>query len=370
MDRRPGYVVVDLVVKRPPGGQQHVFTVSGLYNALTIAPGVSITKLSQQLGYWGIKTQFRNGARGATLFFEQYGRGTIAFVDSQPRSSGTRYQLHLYLEQDLDLDDFYGRGVQLLAAGKEAEALHHWHFVLSRYGLHRETVYELAEYHFARGNFERAEELYEITIDLDERTWVYPEARIRYAIAGDKLPQGLSTKHGMCLADYVRYGKGAQVLKAEQLLMQVRNPVKMDPVTPMTNRSILRKIQRGRQVIVHFWSPESDDGWTSLGKLFAFSVRHREIPIYVVATRDGNQLRMHERRLTKQYAPFWPLEGTGNVQFLYDEVGLLQQTLFGEGSGATRAIDTLFLERGAVLRHETRVEDWEVIGRLLRWNNG
>lgn len=366
IEKHAGYVVVDLVVAGETQPRQTIFTVSDVYNALTVASSVSISKLGLQLQQWGIKTQFRNEAAGATLFFEAFERGPIAFVYGRRTRRTSRYQLHLYLEAQLNLDDLYTRGEAFFEAGQEAEALRHWHFILSRYRLHRKTVYRLADYHFARGDFKQAEELYEIIIDLDERHWEYPEARVQFALAADKLPGGMQSKHGMCLGDYVRYGKGEQVLLAERLLRQVDNPVEMQAVTSMEKRALLRKVLRGNRVIVQFWSPEDEDAWRYLEQLFAFSVRYRDIPIYLVATEDGNKLRQHERRLTEKYAPFWPLSGRGNVHFWYDETHLLQQELFGS---TVKGTHTLFLARGAVLQHAQREVSWGEVDPLQVWNN-
>lgn len=364
--RHAGFVVVDLVVAGESQSPLPLFAVSDVYNALTVAPGVSMSQLGLQLQQWGIKTQFRNEASGMTLFFETFERGPVAFVYSEEIRRASRYKVHLYLEGGLNLDELYTRGEAFFDAGEEAEALRHWHFIRSRYGLHRQTVYRLADYHFVRRDYEHAEELYEIIIDLDERDWEYPEARIRFALAGKELSGGLQSKHGMCLGDYVRHGKGEQVLLAERLLKQVRNPVTLQAITTMGNRALLRKVQRGDRVIVQFWSPEDEEAWLHLEQLFAFAVRHRDIPVYLVATEDGNQLRAHERRLTEKYVPFWPLSGRGNVHFLYDETDLLQQAFFDSAVAGTHI---LFFARGAVLQHAQREIGWAALTPSLIWNN-
>ncbi|MFK7846743.1 MAG: tol-pal system YbgF family protein [Rhodothermales bacterium] len=366
-------IIIDLTVQ---GGRNSgaAFMISNeMNNGVSVHRSINLRTLTELLRRWDVTSLSRQKGRESVLFFEQIRRQRIVFVSVQQGASN-RYRIALYPASKLNLDTLYKEGEAAYASGRREEAIRYWEFVLSEYGLHREALVRMAGVHFDAGRYAEAEERYGKIIDLDERNWQFPEARVRFALARDLQGKELSKKHQMCLDDYIRYGKGQYMHEARQLLKQAKKPVAMKPLTSSVSRSVLRKLARSKHAVVYFWSPEVRRHWDELSQLFAFSLAHRDVDFYVVAVDDGNRLRSHEAALSKLYAPYWPDErqlanNEGNVVFLVDEEGFLPRELLPADKRSNWSnTKTLFLEKKMVARFQEGAFNWKQLQLSRIWN--
>ena len=143
----------------------------------------------------------------------------------------------------------------------------------------------------------------------------------------------------------------------------------MEAVTMRSARRLKQKVDRERRVVVHFWNPEVEGSWQDLKKLFAFSVKHRDIFFYFVAVDDGNRLSVHERMLSKQVAPFQSNRGVENVTFLVDEHAYLQQLIYPSKNRPPVAVSqTAYLQKETVVRYDVDAVGAAGLNPQLIWN--
>ena len=364
------HVVVELKVRSEGSRHRHVFASSQAYNGLKINGQVDIADLVLQFRQHNIEVTFeREGANVVNLLFEGRRQQRIGFVTASAARSADRFYVTLYFDRGIDYDAMYERGETLHASGMQAEAIRHWEYILSRYGVHRQSLHRIANMHFEAGRFAEAEPMLGKVIDLDERNWHYPEARIKFAIARDKQQLPLHIKHQMCLEDYIRYDKGQQLGEARRLLVQAKQPAPMLPVTTKSARGLKQKLDRSRRSVVHFWNPESSSTWEELTKLFTLSVRHRDIMFYFVAVNDGNRKAEHEWALSKQFASYQSMRGAPNVQFFLDEQSYMLQLLFSDQTLPIIATSqTVYLQKKTIVRHEKDMINEASLNPALIWN--
>ncbi len=361
-------IVIELQIRGSRSGNALIFA-DKINNAVGIDPGVDVAAMAGALRQHRIASLFRESGSQSTLFIERYGRLRVAFVSINYLGQAGRYRLAIYLENMLQLDTLFDHGEGFYAIGKEAEGIRHWEFILTRYGLHRKALYRLAEIYFARGDFERAEDIYEKTIDLDERDWTYPEARLYYARAKDQQGEILGRKHQMCLEDYIRFDKVDAVHEARMLLIQAKKPVAIQPIVIEEVRALSREIERTGPAVVYFWSPACSSCWRDLDQLFSFSIENRDISFYIVAIDDGNELKHLEWRMGKKYAPFWPLKGSSNVEFYVDELGYLSEAISpDDGLNLDVLPVALFMQKQTVVRHQAGEIFWDRLRTEHIWN--
>ena len=364
------HVVVELQARQGVSRRAQILTPSEAYNGLKLNGRVDVANLVLQFRQHDIQVTFeRERSDVVNLLFEGRRQQRIGFATARMGRSIDRLYVTLYFDRGLDYDAMYERAETLYASGMESEAMRHWEYILSRYGVHRQSLHRVANLHLEAGRSSEAEPMFGKVIDLDERNWHYPEARIRFAIARDKQQLPLRIKHQMCLEDYIRYDKGQQLGEARRLLIQSKQPATMLPVTVKSARSLNQRLDRSRRSIVHFWNPESASSWEDLNKLFTLSVRHRDIMFYFIAVNDGNRKSDHEWALSKQFAPYQSLRGAPNVQFLLDEQSYVLQLLYSNQVIPVIATSqTLYLQKKTVVRHEKDMVSEVSLNPALIWN--
>lgn len=362
LEEYDNHVVLDLVVRGESGARSSLIYSGTSNNVIAFAASIDVRDVLSQLRSHNFAVAHEQGGNERELVLHEWNKRTVAFASVQRRGVVNRYQIYLYFEDLLDWDALYDAGVALENAGHLVEAIRYWEFILSRYGIHRKALHRMAEIHYVEGEYETAEAMYEATIDLDERTWHYPEARIRYALARDLREEPLTARHRTCLKDYIRFGKGKQHVEALRLLTQVERPIHMDVLTSHSAGAAKKQIEKSEKALIYFWSPATEQSWPALDPLFAFAVRDRDVNIFVVAVNGHEQLQKHEWRLTKQFVPYWPAKSDCNVHFLLDNRGYLRQALLpSEMVGQIQWPTVLFMDKKSIVRFEDGVIAWAQI---------
>jgi hypothetical protein len=175
--------------------------------------------------------------------------------------------------------------------------------------------------------------LFEKVIDLDQRDWKYPEARIEFARAQNRLALPLGNRHIVALEEYIRYRRGEALQEARNLLAEARHPITVRRFNRETADQLNQVIHDNGRAVITFLPELCDACPEHLAGLFTFASRNPRIDFYVVAIDRRTEPELVQRDLNKWQAPYWQIISESSILFYHDRDRLLLNhfALHGEG---------------------------------------
>lgn len=340
------------------------------HRALLIAGKIDFAETTKRLGNKGLDAQFKTVDGGTELFIKSALGKPTALVMCNRQGQSSRYRIILFEADRLHLDDVAVHAAKSKKAGNIAGAVRSWQFILQQYKLHLEANYELAQYYFEEGNYRKAGPLFERVMDLDQRDWKYPEARLGFALVQHRLDMPLGHKEIMCLEEYLRHPGGADPRMAEQLLGEARNPV----VTKRLSRALALQLKKAlkdkARAIVTFVPANCPPCRQHLEDMFVFASRNQRVDYYILLMDDQRDRDAINREINSWFAIHKRKNQQTAIHFYDDPNGQLP-ALFWENEDISKDTlpRTIFLKDGTVIRSDARLTAWNRLSTELIWSS-
>ncbi len=340
------------------------------HRALLIAGEIDFGETTRRLAGKGVDVQFKT-VRGSTELFIKAALGKpTAFVVCKRMGQTSRYRILLFKQERLNLEEVATYASESKKEGDTASAVRAWQFLLQQYKLHLPANYGLAQYYFKEGDYRKAAELFERVLDLDQRNWKYPEARLGFALVQQRLDLPLGPKHVMCLEEYLRHPGSADPRMAEQLLGEVRDPVVTKRLSKETAIQLKKILNDKARAIITFVPADCSSCQRHLDELFIFASRNQRVDYYVVFMHHEKSRIALNKEINSWFAIHKRNNRHSSIQFFDDPSGHLPALYWAnEDISNDRLPRTLFLKEGTVVRSDVRLTAWDRLSTELIWSS-
>lgn len=340
------------------------------HRALLIAGEVDFAETTRRLASKGLDVQFKTVNGSTELFIKAALGKATAFVVCKRMGQTSRYRILIFKQDWLNLEDVATYASESKKEGDTASAVRSWQFILQQYKLHLAANYGLAQYYFEEEHYRKAAELFERVLDLDQRDWKYPEARLGFAQVQQRLDLPLGPKHITCLEEYLRHPGSADPRMAEQLLGEVRDPVVTKRLSKDTAIQLKKILNDKARAIITFVPADCPSCQRHLEELFIFASRNQRVDYYVVFMhREKSRIALN-KEINSWFAIHKRNNQQSSIQFFDDPSGYLPALFWAnEDVGNVRLPRTLFLKEGTVIRSDVRTTAWDRLSTELIWSS-
>ncbi len=275
---------------------------------------------------------------------------------------------HIAVQRTLSKNDLYNlKAEAFYNKGLRSRSIEIWEQILQKTPNHLPSMNNLAMAYFNERRFKETEALYRRLIELDSRSWTFPEARFFGPMAYYQQYGDLGDTQAVNLTEFLNNNPKNHRAHAEKLRLIAVNRVSSNKINRDQIRMFRDKLARYERNIVHFWAEWCRPCLEELKDLFEFRFRYPDIHYSIVSIDSEHDKNRSDRRLNDIFSPYKPGRND-KIGFLLDNQKLLWKTFIPLADQQIYTVPrTLFLKGTNPVNYSPRQVDWKSLDVETIW---